>query len=171
MFLGIPRFVPAALRAALAILLVIGASTPLRAQTAPGGFLASASDAGVRAPITAAAAQGFLPQRGVFSFPAPYLTQGIRITNASDCGGGDCVDYGYSYWNKINNHAGSNTMLIVVGLNRSRGGAGPTHCASSGNSPTTRTGILRDCCAGSRVRYRSGLHRSPSGCPPSKTRT
>jgi hypothetical protein len=125
-FLGIPRVVPAALRAAFAILIVIGAATPLRAQTAPGGFLASASDAGVRAPITAAAAQGFLPQRGVFSFPAPYLTQGIRITNASDCGGGDCVDYGYSYWNKINNHAGSNTMLIVVGLNRSRGGAGPT---------------------------------------------
>jgi hypothetical protein len=125
-FLAIPCFVPAALRAALAILIVIGAATPLRAQTAPGGFLASASDTGVRAPITAAAAQGFLPQRGVFSFPAPYLTQGIRITNASDCGGGDCVDYGYSYWNKINNHAGSNTMLIVVGLNRSRGGAGPT---------------------------------------------
>ena len=122
MFLGIPRVVPAA----LAIVILAGTVSPLRAQTAPGGFLTTAGDTGVRAPITGAAAQAFLPQRGVFSFPAPYLTQGVRITNASDCGGNDCVDYGYSYWNKINNHAGSDTMLIVVGLNRSRGGTGPT---------------------------------------------
>jgi len=125
-FLGFPRVVPAVVRAAVAILIVVGAASPLRAQTAPGGFLVSAGDTGVRAPVTGAAAQSFLPQRGVFSFPAPYNTQGVRITNASDCGGSDCVDYGYSYWNKINNHAGSNTMLIVVGLNRARGGAGPT---------------------------------------------
>ena len=71
-------------------------------------------------------------------FPAPYLTQGIRITNASDCGGSDCVDYGYSYWNKINNHAGSDTMLIVVGLNRARGGAGPTLFTFNKNTGETR---------------------------------
>ena len=113
-------------RVVVAILFVIVAANPLRAQTAPGGFLVSVGDTGVRTPVTGAAAQAFLPQRGVFTFPAPYNTQGIRITNASDCGGSDCVDYGYSYWNKINNHAGSNTMLIVVGLNRVRGGSGPT---------------------------------------------
>jgi hypothetical protein len=137
-FLGTPRFIPAALRAALAMLIVVGAAGPLRAQTAPGGFLTTAGDTGVRAPISAAAAQGFLPQRGVFSFPAPYLTQGIRITNASDCGGSDCVDYGYSYWNKMNNHAGSDTMLIVVGLNRARGGAGPTLFTYNKNTGETR---------------------------------
>ena len=59
-----------------------------------------------------------MPARGVFTFPAPYLTQGIRLTNASDCvGGGDCVNpVGYSYWRNINNHVGSNTMLIVLGM-------------------------------------------------------
>jgi hypothetical protein len=37
------------------------------------------------------------------------------------------VDYvGYSYWRNINNHVGSDTMLIFLGLNRSQGGSGPT---------------------------------------------
>ena len=55
-----------------------------------------------------------MPQRGTFTFPAPYGTTGIRLTNAGDCGGGDCVNYvGYSYWSNINNHVGSDTMLIV----------------------------------------------------------
>ena len=35
----------------------------------------------------------------------------------SGLGGNDCVNYiGYSYWNNINNHAGSDEMLIFVGL-------------------------------------------------------
>ena len=124
MFLEVSRVVRSVCFAVAAMLIVLSAATPLRAQT--GGFVVSASDSGVRAPVTGATAQAFLPQRGVFTFPAPYGTQGIRVTNAGDCNGGDCVDYGYSYWNKINNHAGSDTMLIVVGLNRSRGGSGPT---------------------------------------------
>ena len=138
MFLGFPRIVWAAVRVAIALSIVVGAASPLLAQTAPGGFIVSAGDGGVRAPVTGSAAQAFLPQRGVFSFPAPYNTQGVRITNASDCGGSDCVDYGYSYWNKINNHAGSDTMLIVVGLNRSRGGAGPTLFTYNKNTGATR---------------------------------
>ena len=68
-----------------------------------------------------------LPQRGPFTFPAPYNTVGARLTNAADCGGNDCVNYvGYSYWRNSNNHVGSDTMLIVITLDRSRGGAGPT---------------------------------------------
>jgi hypothetical protein len=52
---------------------------------------------------------------------------GVRVTNASDCGGADCVNYvGYSYWRNTNNHVGSGTMLVVVTLDRSRGGTGPT---------------------------------------------
>jgi hypothetical protein len=49
------------------------------------------------------------------------------LTNAGDCGGNDCVNYvGYSYWRNSNNHVGSDTMLIVITLDRARGGAGPT---------------------------------------------
>jgi hypothetical protein len=138
-FLGIPRVVSLAVRAGIVFAAMLCAASPLRAQTsAPGGFMATASDNGLRAPVTNGQAQAFVPQRGVFTFPAPYGTQGIRITNASDCNGGDCVDYGYSYWSKINNHVGSDTMLIVVGLNRSRGGTGPTLFTFNKNTGETR---------------------------------
>ena len=36
------------------------------------------------------------------------------------------MNYGYSYWPKINNSAGSTSMYVVVGLNQSRGGPGPS---------------------------------------------
>src|SRR5687768_14348195 len=111
----------------MAMAIVAFGARPVDAQTAAtGGFIASATDNGLRPTMTNGQTEGFMPQRGVFTFPAPYGTQGIRITNASDCGGQDCVDYGYSYWRKINNHAGSATMLIVAGLNRQKGGSGPT---------------------------------------------
>src|SRR5205085_10701483 len=63
---------------------------------------------------------------GAFSFGSPWNTQGIRITNASDCSGQDCVNSGYSYWPKLNNSAGSSTMYAVVGLNQGKGGQGPS---------------------------------------------
>ncbi|HEY0961602.1 MAG TPA: fibronectin type III domain-containing protein [Pseudomonadales bacterium] len=69
----------------------------------------------------------FLPSKGKFTFPAPYNTQGVRLTNAADCGGADCVSaIGYSYWRNINNHVGKDTMLIMIGLNKTKGGAGLT---------------------------------------------
>ncbi|MBI4638147.1 MAG: Ig-like domain-containing protein [Candidatus Rokubacteria bacterium] len=108
----------------LAAILLI--TVPALAQ-APGGFLESAPSLDVRPLLTQAELEALLPPRGLFTFPAPYLTQGLRLTNATDCGGADCVDYvGYSYWRNTNNHVGSDTMLIFVGLNRTRGGAGPT---------------------------------------------
>ena len=68
-----------------------------------------------------------MPVRGKFTFPPPYRTEAVRLTNASDCGGRDCVDYiGYSYWRRTNNHVGRDTMLVLVVLDRNRGGAGPT---------------------------------------------
>ena len=98
----------------------------LHAQTAPGGFMDSATSAGLRSQFSAAEMQTFLPDRGTFRFPSPYFTQGVRVTNASDCGGTDCVHaVGYSYWSNINNHVGSDTMLIVLGLERRQGGGGP----------------------------------------------
>src|SRR5439155_2849980 len=115
-----------ALRVALLVSLVAPAAT--FAQSAPGGLLETADSTATRPPLTASQIQGFLPSRGEFTFPAPYNTTGIRITNASDCAGGaDCVWYtGYSYWRRMNNHVGSNTMLIFMSLNPGKGGGGPT---------------------------------------------
>ncbi|HEV8437488.1 MAG TPA: hypothetical protein VGT40_05290, partial [Methylomirabilota bacterium] len=99
------------------------AVAPAAAQSvAPGGFLETTSSTQVRPRLTPT-----LPDRGPFTFPSPYDTTGVRVTNSSDCGGNDCVDYiGYSYWRNVNNHVGSNTMLLFVTLDRARGGGGPT---------------------------------------------
>ena len=110
-------------------LLVHSSERVVRAQsgTAPGGFVESATGVGVRPTLSAAEIDTFLPSRGTFTFPSPYRTTGVRLSNASDCGGQDCVlPVGYSYWSNINNHAGSDTMLIFLGLHRQRGGGGPT---------------------------------------------
>lgn len=91
------------------------------------GFTESATSAGLRAPVSSGQSQSFLPARGPFTFPSPYNTTGIRLTNGGDCGGADCVQpVGYSYWNNINNSAGSDTMLVFLGLDRRKGGGGPT---------------------------------------------
>src|ERR1700749_1850281 len=92
---------------------------------APGGFMENDTIT-VPRPLVTTASSGFVPQRGLFTFPAPYNTQGLRITNSTDCGGQDCVDMIYNYWRNMSNSAGSNTMYIFVGLDRNRGGQGPT---------------------------------------------
>jgi len=117
------------LLAGLATFVVLGVTPPAAAQTlAPGGFLELASSTEVRPRPTATELQTLLPARGSFTFPAPYNTTGVRLTNGADCGGGgDCVNYvGYSYWRNINNHTDSDTMLIFLGLGRARGGPGPS---------------------------------------------
>src|SRR5687767_10166947 len=87
-------------------------------SAAPGGLIELASESNVR---PASAPSTYLPTRGAFTFPAPYATRGIRLTNPSDCDGGDCVSYaGYSYWRNINAHQGQPTLLAFVGL-RGRG--------------------------------------------------
>jgi hypothetical protein len=113
---------------AIAAAIVFLLPGPIAAQSpATGGFVESATSTSVRSLLTASEIQGLLPARGAFVFPAPYLTQAVRITNATDCGGADCVDYvGYSYWRNMNNHAGSAAMYIFVTLDRARGGGGPT---------------------------------------------
>ncbi len=108
---------------------LLATATSIQAQTgsAPGGFVASATDSGLRPRLSTGEIQALLPQRGAFTFPAPYGTTGVRLTNGSDCGGTDCVlPVGYSYWNNINNHVGSDTMLVFLGLDRNKGGGGPT---------------------------------------------
>lgn len=68
-----------------------------------------------------------LPERGPFQFPAPYGTQGIRLTNPADMGGNDALwPCGYSYWQNINAHAGLPYVLVFLGSDRQRGGQGPS---------------------------------------------
>jgi hypothetical protein len=108
------------------VFLVLLPTAPAFAQFL-GGFVELATSVDVRPLLTPPQLELLLPARGPFVFPPPYLTQGVRVTNASDCGGNDCVNYvGYSYWRTMNNHVGSDTLLIFLTLDRGRGGAGPT---------------------------------------------
>ena len=110
--------------------LVIAAASGAVAQTTnsfPGGWVEK-DGTGYRSRMTVSQIQSFVPsQRGTFTIPAPYGTRAVRITDATDCGGQDCVWYvGYSYWRNTNAHQNSNDMLIFLGLNNARGGSGPT---------------------------------------------
>lgn len=92
-----------------------------------GGFLETPETVSIRPVPDQDAIQGFMPERGSFTFPAPYNTQAARLTNSSDCAGNDCVNYaGYSYWRNMNNHIGMDSMFIFLGLDQSRGGNGPS---------------------------------------------
>lgn len=97
------------------------------ASAAPGGFVEKAGSE-IRSRWTTDELKSFLPSgRGTFQFPAPYHTNAARITAADDCNGKDCVQpVAYSYWRNMNNHVGSNEVLIFLGLNRTSGGDGPT---------------------------------------------
>ena len=111
-----------------ALVVLCASQNIVQAQSrATGGFIDSSTAAGLRPKLSAGEIAAFMPQRGTFTFPSPYSTTGIRLTNASDCGGQDCVlSVGYSYWSNINNHTGSDTMLVFLGLERRKGGGGPT---------------------------------------------
>ena len=106
---------------------VLGVSPP---PPPGGGLIETAGSPALRPRLTPQQIQAFLPPdgaRGSFTFPAPYNTAGVRLTNQQDCADGqDCLWYaGYSYWRNINNHAGSADMYIFLGTDRNRGGAGP----------------------------------------------
>ena len=106
---------------------------------ATGGFLEKAGSPALRARFTRAEIDTFLPANGAkgrFTFPAPYNTEAVRLTNATDCAfGQDCLWYvGYAYWHNTNNHVGSPVMLIFLGMDRNRGGSGPALIAY--NKPT-----------------------------------
>jgi hypothetical protein len=112
-----------------AAVFVVGASQNIvwAQSKAAGGFIDSSTGAGLRPQLSAGEIAAFMPPRGAFTFPSPYSTTGVRLTNGADCGGQDCVlSVGYSYWSNINNHVGSDTMLVFLGLERRKGGGGPT---------------------------------------------
>src|SRR5215217_2787432 len=116
-----------AVRAVMVVGVILLSTAEAIAQTFPGGWVEK-DGAGIRDRFSAAQIQGFVPsQRGAFTFPAPYNTRAVRLTDATDCNGGDCVWYvGYSYWRNINAHQGSNDMFIFLGLSGQRGGGGVT---------------------------------------------
>jgi hypothetical protein len=96
-----------------------------------GGLLEKSGSPALRARFTPSQIQQFLPAGGAtgpFTFPAPYNTTGVRLTNAGSCADQrDCLWYvGYSYWRNINNHAGRPEMYIFLGMDANRGGRGPT---------------------------------------------
>lgn len=116
-------------------LFTIGATVRTAVLTASppppgGGLLEKSGSPALRSRFTRAQIGAFLPAggaKGPFTFPAPYYTTGVRLTNASDCAGGlDCLWYvGYSYWRNINNHVARADMYIFLGTDPYRGGVGP----------------------------------------------
>lgn len=109
------------------VLIAVLGSSGATANSAPGGFIETPATAQGRGILSTSQISNMLPSRGKFRFPAPYNTEAFRLTNPSDCGGNDCVHYvGYSYWRNTNNHVGQDTMLVLVGLRRTEGGAGPS---------------------------------------------
>lgn len=103
----------------------------IASSIAPGGFVEKAGAQTLRARFTASQIASFLPANGPtgpFTFPAPYHTEGVRLTSVADCADGqDCLwPVGYSYWRNINNHSAGDTMYIVLGFDRNRGGGGPS---------------------------------------------
>jgi hypothetical protein len=106
----------------VAISALLSATPAVAQSTAGGGLVEEGTSTAVRS-----AARPALPDRGTFTFPAPYNTVGARLTNGADCQGNDCVNHiGYSYWRNTNNHVNGDAMLIVLTLDRARGGGGPT---------------------------------------------
>ena len=104
----------------------------------PGGLLESATSTGVRPKVAVV-----LPDRGKFTFPAPYNTTGVRLTNVL---GLRRRRQGLRKRHRLRVLAeleqprrASDTMLLVVTLDRARGGNGPTLFATT-RIPTSRDG-------------------------------
>ena len=127
----VPRRRVGVIGLAAVVAVMVCASTqvlPGQSSVAPGGFMDSATSVGLR-PTSVSGGDTDVPAvtRHLHVSVAVFARRGVRLTNASDCGGADCVlPVGYSYWSNINNHAGSDTMLIFLGLDRRKGGGGPT---------------------------------------------
>jgi hypothetical protein len=148
--------------------ILLATTIPAIAQTFPGGWIERAGTA-VRSRYSDSQIQSFVPPtRGPFNFPAPYRTRGVRITDASDCGGADCVWYvGYSYWRNTNAHVGSNEMLIFLGLDNRKGGSGLTLFKYNKTTEAiTKVGPLFP--AGSRFNSYSGISWYFSASLPTK---
>ena len=137
-----------------------------------GGFTEKAGSPTLRARFTPSQIQSFLPGGGAigkFTFPAPYNTEAVRLTNAATCAqGSDCLWYvGYSYWHNINFHVGSGDMYIFLGTDTNRGGVGPILLRYDKNADTVQNlGPLFD--ENSAYHWQTGEGWYFSGSQPSK---
>ncbi len=109
----------------LSALLIYALPQGLGAQAgqAPGGFVESMTSTIARLQPSASQISQFVPAgRGPFMFPAPYNTEGYRLTIPSDCGGGDCIQQeGYNFWRNINAHQGQPVVRVFVALQNNGG--------------------------------------------------
>jgi hypothetical protein len=87
-------------------------------QSGSAGIVELATARDIRPRPTREQIAAFLPARGPFTFPAPYGTRGIRLTNASE-DGSIPHPLGMSYWPNINMHAGQPDVLVFASLNDS----------------------------------------------------
>ncbi|MFZ5475374.1 MAG: hypothetical protein ACOZNI_01255, partial [Myxococcota bacterium] len=93
-----------------------GGTTPV--EEVPGGFVEPTTSTDVRARPTAEEIAAFVPAAGeTFTFPEPWGTEAVRLTDDDTCGGADCVSaVGYSYWRVTNAHEGRDAMSILLGI-------------------------------------------------------
>lgn len=113
---------PCARIVVVAALATAFSASAARTQEGSGGFVVE-TDSTADFPWTPGQMRSFLPERGRFTFPAPYGNEGIRVTNASDCGGSDCVEPLRDITGRnIDAHRGRASMLVLLGLR----GPGPT---------------------------------------------
>ena len=137
-----------------------------------GGLREKAGSPALRARFTPSQIQSFLPAGGAtgkFTFPAPYNTEAVRLTNATTCANGsDCLWYvGYSYWRNINFHVGTSDMYIFLGTDTNRGGVGPVLLRYDKNADTVQNlGPLFD--ENSPYHWQTGEAWYFSGSQPSK---
>lgn len=84
-----------------------------------GGLLEKSGSPALRPRFTREQIAALLPAAGAtgpFTFPPPYNTDAVRLTNAALCPGTDCLWYvGYPYWRNTNNHVASSDMYIFLG--------------------------------------------------------
>jgi hypothetical protein len=112
------------------ILLVLGhiviTATLAFADTFPGGFTETQAT-NTRTKYSEAEIAAIIPgSRSAFTFPEPYETAAVQLTEAGDCGGQDCLFYvGYSYLSNMNNHVGESTIKIFLNFSTAFGGDGP----------------------------------------------
>lgn len=96
------------------------------ADTFPGGFTET-QGTNTRTKYTEGEIAAIIPgSRSAFTFPAPYETAAVQLTEAGDCGGQDCLYYvGYSYLSNMNNHVGASVIKIFLNFSTDFGGDGP----------------------------------------------
>jgi hypothetical protein len=115
-----------ALKYIFALLVLLALASSALADTFPGGFV-EAQGLPSRTKYTSVEIAAMIPgTRSAFTFPAPYNTRAIQLTEAADCGGADCLFYaGYSYHANMNNHVQSDIIKIFLNFSTSFGGDGP----------------------------------------------